>query len=60
MNKETLDLHPPAMTDSDWRKLREVVGKNLQGDALAMDLVMQQMVLTMQRAAVLVVIEIDE
>jgi hypothetical protein len=48
------------MTDSDWRKLREVVGKNLQGDALAMDLVMQQMVLTMQRAAVLVVIEIDE
>lgn len=53
---EVIELHPPAMKIADYEKLRELVGANLQGDAMAMDLVLQQFLLAMHKAAFLAVI----
>lgn len=53
---EEIELCPPPMNSVDYQKLRDVIGANLQGDAIAMDLVIQQTLIAMQKAAFIAVL----
>lgn len=54
-----IELCPPPMSARDYQELRAVISSNLDGDAIAIDLVLQQTLIAMQKAALLAVIQAE-